>query len=153
MAKTKDLDKKRENVEEALQNINDTTSPSKVKELNSLLTSLKKEKEQNLLKIRGTHCDSTITDLRNIDLKTDEKSTIERLETENRALEARCHELLNDIEQVQAHKQKIEKSYQEETRLLNEKVKELNEYIRGLEAKKNEKLREALSPDVNILRE
>ena len=53
-----------------------------------------------------------------------------------------------DIQSAQEHKKRIEKNYNDEIRLLTNKVKELNSYTQDLEAKNAQRLRETLITDV-----
>ena len=75
-------------------------------------------------------------------------SQVNELEVERGNLEERCNDLVNELENAQELRKKIEKNYQEEIRVLNEKIKQLNEYIDEMETKNNEKFRGSLTSEV-----
>ena len=55
---------------------------------------------------------------------------------------------MNELEVVQGLRKKMEKSFQDENRVLSNKVQQLNQYIHEMETKNNEKLRNSLGADV-----
>ena len=71
---------------------------------------------------------------------------------EKNHLEERCQELMTELEVVQGLRKKIEKSFQDENRVLSNKVQQLSQYIHEMETKNNEKLRNSLGADVNNLK-
>lgn len=75
---------------------------------------------------------------------------IEETELEKKELEERCSEFVNEIESAQDLRKKVEKNYQEELKVLNNKIQQLNQYIEEIETKNNEKLRFSLTGEVSF---
>lgn len=73
---------------------------------------------------------------------------VNELEAERANLEERCNELVSELESAQELRKKMEKNYQEEINILNENIKQLNEYIEEMETKHNEKFRGSLTGEV-----
>jgi len=76
---------------------------------------------------------------------------IHELEVERDDLAERCNELVGEIEVAQDLRKKVEKNYQEEIGVLNNKIHQLNEYIQEMEVKNNEKFRGSLTGEVPFL--
>ncbi len=76
---------------------------------------------------------------------------IHELEVERDDLAERCNELVGELEVAQDLRKKVEKNYQEEIGVLNNKIHQLNEYIQEMEVKNNEKFRGSLTGEVHFL--
>ena len=71
------------------------------------------------------------------------------LEEEKRELEERCSDLVNELEAAQKLRKTNERNYQDEVRVLNNKIQQLNDHIEEIETRAKEKLRSSLTSDVN----
>ena len=79
-----------------------------------------------------------------------QEEQLQELEVERDELAERCNELVGELEVSQDLRKKVEKNYQEEIGVLNNKIHQLNEYIQEMEAKNNEKFRGSLTGEVSI---
>ena len=76
-----------------------------------------------------------------------EKQIIE-IKKEKKDIEEKYNNVLKEFERSQDHKKKIEANYQEEVKVLNDKIAELQLYGDDLEKKYTKKLKQVISPTV-----
>lgn len=70
-------------------------------------------------------------------------------EVEKKELEERCRDLVNELEAAQKLRKTNEINYQDEVRVLNNKIQQLNNHIEEIETRANEKLRSSLTSEVS----
>lgn len=80
-------------------------------------------------------------------MKNLENKIIE-IKKEKRELEEKYNNILKEFERSQDHKKKIEANYQEEVKILNDKIAQLQSYGDDLEKKYTKKLKQVISPGV-----
>lgn len=73
---------------------------------------------------------------------------IKELKKEKKEIEGKYNNMLKEFERSQEHKKKIEASYQEEVKVLNDKIAQLQLYGEDLEKKYTRQLKQVISPAV-----
>jgi hypothetical protein len=71
------------------------------------------------------------------------------MKIDKRDVDQKLADTIDDLNNAHEHRKKMEKNYLDNIALLNNKIRELSEYVEDLETKNNMRVRESFMPDVN----